>query len=492
MMTHQQEAFKKAVITGEDHVVLKAYAGTGKTTTIQWTAEDLPSSAAITLCAFNKRIVVELDSRISRENIYIKTFNGMGHGAWMRKATGRVKLNQWKNWDACKALKLKDEEFPDLPKAMAIGKAHGMVPSTAKPNANSLIPDDPDVWIELFDEFDIEVGLCADPVNVVRDALCWSIKEAWRGNIDYDDQLYMSAMFRAEFRRADFVFVDEAQDLSMIQRHMATQLLKPNGKFIAVGDPHQAIYAFRGADSQSIPRIVAQFDATVLPLSVSFRCPKMIVEAAQQFVPDIEWADKCSEGSVIHHEEEYTPDLFLPGDVILCRNNAPLISTCFRLIKHGKKASVLGREIGQGLIKMLDQWDDELATDKLLGEMWDYISSQAEIYRKKNRPGKAAFLIDKGECIEAVALQLGPGSTKGQVCANINQIFSNDRAPITLSTVHKAKGMEWKRVYILDSWLIGKRAETAAQQQQEDNLHYVAITRSQDVLTYINSDDLRA
>ena len=96
------------------------------------------------------------------------------------------------------------------------------------------------------------------------------------------------------------------------------------------------------------------------------------------------------------------------------------------------------------------------------------------------------------ECITVIIEEMQSATdTKADVVAAIEAIFSNNIAPVTLSTVHKAKGMEWPRVFILDSFLIGKRAETAAQQQQEDNLHYVAITRSKHTLGYINSEDYR-
>ena len=64
---------------------------------------------------------------------------------------------------------------------------------------------------------------------------------------------------------------------------------------------------------------------------------------------------------------------------------------------------------------------------------------------------------------------------------------------VTLSTIHKAKGMEWSRVYFLDSWrLPSKFARIAAEDgnpealRQENNLSYVAITRAKHELIYID------
>jgi superfamily I DNA/RNA helicase len=57
---------------------------------------------------------------------------------------------------------------------------------------------------------------------------------------------------------------------------------------------------------------------------------------------------------------------------------------------------------------------------------------------------------------------------------------------LTLCTVHKAKGLEWNRVYILDEFLMpSKYARQAWQQQQETNLQYVAVTRAKQELKFI-------
>jgi superfamily I DNA/RNA helicase len=56
-----------------------------------------------------------------------------------------------------------------------------------------------------------------------------------------------------------------------------------SSRFVAVGDPHQAIYGFRGANSDALDKIVARFACRTLPLSVSYRCSKAVVAEAQKF-----------------------------------------------------------------------------------------------------------------------------------------------------------------------------------------------------------------
>ncbi len=67
----------------------------------------------------------------------------------------------------------------------------------------------------------------------------------------------------------DWVIVDEAQDLNSIRRVILGNLLKDNGRLIAVGDPFQAVYGFTGADSNSMNKLRITYNMEVFPLSIS-------------------------------------------------------------------------------------------------------------------------------------------------------------------------------------------------------------------------------
>ena len=58
---------------------------------------------------------------------------------------------------------------------------------------------------------------------------------------------------------------------------------------------------------------------------------------------------------------------------------------------------------------------------------------------------------------------------------------------LTLSTIHKSKGREWDRVFILGRtrYLPSPWARKEWQQLQEKNLEYVALTRAKDTLVDI-------
>lgn len=63
---------------------------------------------------------------------------------------------------------------------------------------------------------------------------------------------------------------------------------------------------------------------------------------------------------------------------------------------------------------------------------------------------------------------------------------------VNMMTIHKSKGLEASRVFLLDEHLLpSKHAVTKEELQQEDNLSYVALTRSMNELYFIKSKKTR-
>jgi superfamily I DNA/RNA helicase len=74
-----------------------------------------------------------------------------------------------------------------------------------------------------------------------------------------------------------------------------------------------------------------------------------------------------------------------------------------------------------------------------------------------------------------------------EVCAIIDTVFTQGKG-VTLSTVHKAKGLEAERAFILERALhqsFMQRAKQQWQKEQEKNILYVAITRAKRELVYM-------
>jgi superfamily I DNA/RNA helicase len=465
-------------------LILEACAGSGKTTSMVDGINAMDPNVSVIACAFNKRIAVELGERMP-PHVVSKTLNALGHGAWAQMlGKKRITLEADKNYTIAKNMDvLKD--FGQGPKLVALAKAYGIVPKGAKGAAKGLVEDEDENWLDIMDAHDIDYNDSGPRmIRTCREMLLESIKWAWEGVIDFDDQLYMSTLWNAPLLRAEVVMVDEAQDISHIQRKMLHRMAI--NRVVAVGDRHQAIYAFRGADHTSLDAIADETQADMLPLTVSFRCPRAIVREAQQYVPHIEPSDFASEGTVV--QEDLNFQAFIPGDAIICRNNKPLVKMAFLLLGEGIRCKVLGRDIGKSIKNLVKKMDCHRLND-LAEALQKYELRMVNKFIAAGKEARAAALNDKIESI-FIMMEHTEGDTVDDFYEVLDDLFSDRVAPITLCTIHKSKGLEWDNVYFLDSDLIpSKYAKSEAQLQQEHNLAYVAITRAKQKLSYIFSPE---
>lgn len=383
---------------------------------------------------------------------------------------------------------------------------------------------------EVYDLVPRVLEKCADP--------------AYDRRIDFNDMIWLPVVLDLLVFRYDLLLVDECQDLNRCQQALAK---KAGKRLILCGDPKQAIYGFAGADARSMKRmeeelsgcvckpdgldhrkiasILGASSATcmkcgqgaagpgciVLPLTVTRRCGKAIVAAASEFVKDFEAHETCSEGVVrsakypiqggyTDQRGEHVPkrelaweDVYCAeaqsGDMVLCRVNAPLVSQCFRFLKRGIKANIRGRDIAQGLISTIEKLHAATVPD-LVGKVTDWLNSELDKENAKRIPseGKLIMLSDRADCLLAFA---DSATSVQDVIDKINSVFSDDSngSGILLSSVHKSKGLEAKRVFILmprGASMPHSMARSEWQLEQEYNLKYVAITRAIDELVWVS------
>lgn len=502
-----QQAIFDFIEHGEGSAIVDAVAGSGKTTTIVQSLNLIPLHKSTLFLAFNKAIADELRRRVP-DHITVKTLNGLGHGAWCKFVLGTIKLDTDKTRkilfsDKYKAKFGSDrirENAGNIFKLVGFGKSHCIVPTYFANSALfsdfseslcalvSLNEDTDENWENIIDHFGLyfEKGETAKyfSINVARHILNDTLKD---GNvIDFNDQLYLTVAYRVPMQQYDFVFVDEAQDISEIQRAMIRMALAENGRLIAVGDPHQAIYGFRGAASDSMKNIAKEFGTKHLPLSISYRCPKAIVSQAQKFVSHIQASENAPSGEVIY-KGQYFPNLFKPKDMVVCRCTAPLVNLAYNLIENEIPVIIMGRDIGKNLISLIESLEPHNVYNlKILMVNWRNKEIQ-KLKKKQTEPDlskiddKFQAIMNFTNCINATSINM---FIKG-----IDKLFSNTPCrSVTLSSIHRAKGLEAERVFILDSFLMPiKYATQEWQIQQEHNLHYVAITRAMSELIYIES-----
>lgn len=254
----------------------------------------------------------------------------------------------------------------------------------------------------------------------------------------------------------------------------------------------QAIYGFAGADSASFQTIIDTCDAAILPLSVCYRCPTSVLEIAREWCPQIEAREGAPTGAV---RDLATADFISEareGDLVLCRRNAPLLGLCFDLIAEGIPAVVRGRDIAAGLSKIVDKVAKGHAWSKFDHELgaWESKQVASAFRRTKDRDRaaqKADQIADQAEAIRVIAAR-SQAPTAVALKQAIDDLFSDERGSVILSSIHKAKGLEAERVAIVEAERLPYPARQEWQQEQEANLAYVAYTRAMSELIKLKSD----
>src|SRR5262245_15855524 len=274
----------------DDNIFGNALAGSGKTATIEMMVDINARKHPQLYLAFNKANVKEAEAKMP-STCKVQTFNSLGHRAW-GEATGKklvIDLKMPKMPTILKQLigELRGDDkeeawdsYAEILKAVSMSKHLGYIPDGKFPSARRLC-DRNALEARLEDKFS---PFCWSLIDA---ALITSIKAAYDGGIDFDDQIYMSALFGGSFPRFPIVFVDEAQDLSPTNHAMLAKMRE--SRMVAVGDRWQAIYAFRGAETNGVDKIKEKFDMVEMPLSISFRCPEAIVKAVHWHVPHMKW-----------------------------------------------------------------------------------------------------------------------------------------------------------------------------------------------------------
>lgn len=473
--TDEQLAVIAAGRDTEDNLIISALAGAAKTSTLVMLSEAVPVR---TLClAFNKKIADEMKERLPR-HCESMTLNSLGHRIWGETIGRRLQINASKVGDLLKdeiskfddpdLVKSAWEIFGDLVRAISFGKSCGYIPDGyAPPRPNKFVPLMSDDEFQDHHEEKLEDW----EWHLIRTVSWRSLDEAWKGNCDYDDQILMPTIFHAIFPRYPLVLIDEAQDLSALNHATLRKLVKK--RLIAVGDPCQAIYGFRGAHEESMALLEESFSMRKLILSTSFRCPIRVIEHARWRAPHMQWPEWAATGEV-NYLGTWSVDDLPAHAAIICRNNAPLFAMAIKLLKNGRYAQLVGNDIGKGLLRIMEKFGPRTMKRK---EVLEAITEwQAAKEEKSKNPGP---IRDRADCMRIFAEQ---GKDLSDAIAYAQHIFNSD-GPIKLMTGHKSKGLEFDHVFILDRELISDRG-------QDKNLKYVMQTRAKQTLNYINTADL--
>jgi DNA helicase II / ATP-dependent DNA helicase PcrA len=500
--TAQQEAIISALVDTDDNLAVIARAGCGKTSTILLCVDAVVRknpTAEILVCAFNKAIANEVSEKLKSaghndwRRIQASTVHSMGFG--LLKFAFKSEIDETKVFQLIRAKFERENGEPDRSSDYYLFKAHiAKLVGLGKREGVGFFPDaqvrDASVWYRIADHYDMND--LKDPTDMDTVVACAQViyaeSLAKTDVVDFDDMILFPLVknLRVKFTK-DLIFIDEAQDLSRARQALISKFVKPGtGRVVIVGDDKQAIYGFTGAENNALQNMCDHYDAFVLPLSVTWRCPSSVVAVANSIVPDIMAAPEAPVGEVLHMVG--LPTDLKPGDAILCRNVAPLIAGCYKLIREGKTAKVEGRAIGQGLKVLAQRWKIE-TIDDLLVQLETYQQREVQKFIAQDRERQAEEVADKCDTLREICnecLKQKKAMISDAVWM-IEELFADDaKRAIIFASYHRSKGREWDRVILMDHYLRcpSKFAKQAWQKAQENNLAYVAITRAKHTLVF--------
>lgn len=465
-----QQAIFDFIAAGHGSAMVKAVAGSGKSTTCRESLWHVPG--------------------LDFQNVKSSTFHSAGFGAVVKKLGLPYRSV---NVDGRKMLKLLRDRLSESDFGLYGTFAAKLVGYAKGEGLGAIASNHESQWFDLISHHNMSLDSTEakeeSAVAIAQKGLQWSNEAAEKGILDFDDQLYLPLLWRLKLWENDYVYVDEAQDTNPVRRAVCKLALKPGGRLIAVGDPMQSIYGFTGASCDAMELIQKEFNCVELPLTVSYRCSKAVVAKAKTIVPYIEPAESAPEGSVQELELKDALKLLGQRDAILCRNTAPLIELAFNLIAQGIGCTVLGREIGQQLVTMIEKQKAK-NIDALREKLDAFQTREVARFMAKGEEQRADALCDRIACINAVIGHLTENDrTVPALIRKLDSMFSDESGTLTLSTMHKSKGREWNRVAILRPDLCpSKWARQDWQQAQETNLLYVAWTRAMTDLIILDGE----
>lgn len=467
------------------HLMVKAGAGCGKTTTIVELYKRIIERnhnlvggvpPTILFMAFNKKIADELGTR----GVPAMTMNSFGYRTVLKQYP-KIKLEVNKIRYLCKRYNVEYKKTGLVSRVVDLLKAY-LYPmnGTTIQNVQQIIQD-----FELSEE-----PVKDDLASLIKSVFIESLQDL--NTMDFADQICYPIYHNLTIPKYDYVIIDEAQDLSPNKLELVSRAV--GSKFICVGDPFQAIYGFCGADSDSMNKISQQFDPEIKSLPVTYRCGKNIVNEAKnkKVAPeDFQAGPNNHEGVVESITKEAFEKDVKPKDFVLCRVSAPLVSGCFGLIKKGIRAQIVGKDIGQKLITLIDKINDyncyieptnNQPMTQFCAKYGEYKNHEVGKLLAAEKETSAEILEDQLECLYVFTEGC---KTIDEMKQKIQMMFDDTINPhaVIFSTIHKAKGLEADRVFCLP--YKAKKSKKEKQQQEERNLLYVQITRAKFYLGWV-------
>jgi hypothetical protein len=490
--TAEQQAVIDAAKKG-GNVVVRALAGTGKTTTLIETARvlipNLPEGKKILYVVFNKSAQKEAEAKmkILGNKVEVRTRDSLARQALLNDSrTSHLPEKAERQLKAETKVHFNDElEILNL-KGKKIGtrfKPNYSILKLIKQIVNEYaIGSDKSIGIELVEKVMLQNKTFSDEVKNNRISAdeytyilelaqkYWQLSLSQRSEIPFRISHYMKVWSRLSpdlSSEYSVIMMDEAQDINPVAgeifNNQPTQL-------IYVGDENQAIYEFIGATNQ-LENVVAEND---LPLSTSWRFGPEIAELGNIILNYL--------GSNLRlkgkgKESKISQDKISDPNVIISRTNSGAIDFISAYVEQGKRVGIYSKQREQlfNLIAEIKWLKDKKGKNRppVEDSPFDIYNTWDEVLEsKENDPTltKILKLTNNGQTEELEEL------LKKTINIPEENPYSAEPYDILVTTAHKSKGGEWDNVQIADDFK--PLSKTKWPGIQEFNLAYVAITRA--------------
>lgn len=481
------------------NLAIEAGAGSGKTSTLLLLAKNTPVwKKSIFLC-FNKSIQQELSTKLP-SHIHSSTLHSLGMKHLIRYHKNSFKVVETKTFNIIiksKSIDLGGFNNKKKQNAYLFGlcKLYELYRINIIQNIEEELEE-----IALQNDIFVTEREVRDLKVVVE------IMDKYNNNlnassmIDFTDMLYLCKNIDENtFQKYDNVFIDECQDLSKLQKMLVDKIRKHNGRFVSVGDSNQSIYAFCGSNIRSFEAFKQEPNTIELPLNITYRCAKRIVEEANTIFDGMIPFESNPEGQVvgkviINEDGEKIGnrgDIMdaQVGDLVICRNNSPLVELFIEYLKRRKPAYIYGKDIGEELLRLMSLCEGVTKEEVYQSLDKQYLELLLELEEKhitlpRSHPKAVAFR-EKRDMIKVLVDYYGNIET---AIKSLNTIFLNistSKDKITLMSIHKSKGLENEKVWFYKPELIpSKYAISDDMIRAEKCLYYVAVTRAKETLIY--------
>lgn len=471
----QQQAIAQAQ-SGQSFKIV-AYAGTGKTTTLQMISQALPQRRGLYL-AFNKAIATHAQQRFSGR-VDCRTFHSLAYRHVPRQITDKLRLprlspNHFANEYQLKPIALRRlvgnryetqlMSSTRLANLVANGVSYFCSTSSAYPAPRHLLTPD---WLH------------PDDVSELQQYLYPALEKRWQDSINpqhhagigHDIYLKLWALSNPTIP-SDYILFDEAQDADPLM--LGILLKQQNSQVIYVGDAHQQIYEWRGAVNamQRLPMPESR-------LTTSFRFGEAIADVANYFLSALDEKIPLKGYHEIQSRVVNKPHT-KKRNAILCRTNARAMELLLSGLIAGDKVALQADH--QRLIRFIDA-AMALKQGKRVTDVpelaWFNTWSEVHEYCETN----------DGSDIKPLVKLVDEHGTAPLKQA-LEKISPFEQADYVISTAHKAKGLEWHYVHLENDYQFKQNKLDYKISAEELRLLYVACTRAQTELNIHHIYDL--